>query len=124
MQGDELPGGGRFELRSVSLSAEERKVRVVELLVDELLHHVLDDWRPSGHLVGLLIDPFLPLDLPDFAAIPVDHHVAAQKGQIRDHVLILGWDLRVLDQLGEVLLGNACNSTQIARKCTYSGCHF
>lgn len=37
----------------------------------------------------------------------VDYNVASQVGQVGDHVAILVGNLRVLDQFGEVLFGDA-----------------
>ncbi len=82
-------------------------MRLVELLVDEVVHDVLDDRRPTRHLIRLSVESLALLDLPDFTAISVDHDVAAQVREVRDHVLVVGRDLGVLDQLCKVLFGDA-----------------
>lgn len=81
---------------------------VVQLVLDAILHDILDDRSPPGHLVCLLRDSLLPLGRPDLPLVSVHDDVAAELGQVGDHVLVLWRDLGVSDQFGEVLLGNAC----------------
>ena len=50
-------------------STQEREMRVVQLFIDAVLDNVLEDRRPSGHLIRLLCDAFLTFNLPDFLAI-------------------------------------------------------
>ena len=51
------------------LSAEEGKVRVVQLVVDGVLHDVLDHRGPPRHLVGLLGHAVLATGLPYLATV-------------------------------------------------------
>lgn len=41
---------------------------LLQLVVDGVLHNVLDDWGPSRHLVSLFGDALLPGDLVGLAA--------------------------------------------------------
>ncbi len=103
-------------------------MRVVQLPVDRVLHEVLEERRPAGHLVCLFGDalPSLRSPMLRFSVrlqskkkvslelnqrlnrlSHVDNDVAAQVGQVRDHVLLLCGDLSVLHQLGEVFLRDA-----------------
>ena len=41
---------------------------LLQLVVNDFLHDVLDDWGPSGHLVRLFCDALLPLHLVGLAA--------------------------------------------------------
>lgn len=40
----------------------------LQLVVNGVFHDVLDDWGPSGHLVGLFSDALFSGDLVGFAA--------------------------------------------------------
>ena len=46
-------------------------MRVVKFVFDGVLDNVLEDWGPSGHLVGVLVDPILALELPHFLSVPL-----------------------------------------------------
>ena len=64
-----IPGGCTLELRLLSLTAEEWKVRNVQLVIDRVLNNILQNRGPPGHLVSVFRDPFFPSDLPNFFAI-------------------------------------------------------
>ena len=54
----------------MSLTATQKwEMRVVQLVVNAVLDYVLEDRRPSRHLIRLIVDSFLTLYLPDFLAI-------------------------------------------------------
>ena len=46
-------------------------MRVVKFVLDGVLDDVLEDGRPSGHLVSVLVDPILALELPHFLPVPL-----------------------------------------------------
>jgi len=54
---------------ALALSREEGEVVVVQFVLDSVLDHVLELRCPSGHLVGLLTHPLLPLHLPDLLPV-------------------------------------------------------
>lgn len=82
---------------------------LLQLVVDGVLHDVLDDRGPPRHLVGLFGDALLPGDLVRFAAaVPSLHnYVYAEVSHVVDGVLLGGGDLGVLQQLLQVLVGHA-----------------
>lgn len=53
----------------MTLASEERKVGIVQLVVDAILDNILQNRCPARHLVGLLIDAVLPFDLPNSLAV-------------------------------------------------------
>lgn len=61
------PGGSGLG-HGCRASCKEGVVFLLQLVVDGVLHDVLDDRSPSGHLVGLFGDAFLPGNLVGFAA--------------------------------------------------------
>lgn len=40
----------------------------VQLIFDEVLHDILDDWSPSGHLICVFGDAFLTWNVVKFSA--------------------------------------------------------
>ena len=66
-----LPCRWVLKHRLLPLSTKEWEVRVVKFVFDGVLDNVLEDWGPSGHLVGVLVDTILALELPHFLTVPL-----------------------------------------------------
>lgn len=71
-----VPGRSLSHSTTLSLASEEREVRVVQLFFDGVLHEVLQDRGPAGHLVGLLGDPLLASSLPILLAVALKRNEA------------------------------------------------
>merc|ERR1712051_166138 len=92
----------------MSLTATQKwEMRVVQLVINSVFNDVLENWCPSGHLIRLIVDTLFTLDLPDFLAIAVNDDVASHQSQVGDHIAVLIGNLSMLNQFGEVLLGDA-----------------
>ena len=50
-------------------TSQKGEVRVVQLVINAVLNNVLENGRPSGHLIRLIVDALLTFDLPDFLTI-------------------------------------------------------
>jgi hypothetical protein len=54
---------------STGSSSQVGEVLGVKLILDAVLHEILDDWSPARHLVGLFSDAFFPGWLVNLLAI-------------------------------------------------------
>lgn len=67
-----LPGRRLPHSTALPLASEEREVRAVQLLINGVLHDVLHDRSPAGHLISVFGDSLLAAGLPVLLAVSLN----------------------------------------------------